>query len=268
MVDVSAVVLESGLKLSYVERGDPSGPTLVLLPGPTDSWLSYRQVLESLPRSIRAIAVSQRGHGDSTKPPSGYRVEDFAADIPPLLEALHIEAAVLAGHSGSCPVARRVALDRPELVSGLVLEASPTTLRGHDGLKRFVQENVADLEDPIGHDFARSVIADTSSDAVRPELVDQLVEELLKVPARAWKEMFAGLLEYDDVDDLQRLAPVTLLVWGDADRIVSRAMQNELARRIPTADLLVYPGVGHTPRWEVPSRFAADVTAFVERVSR
>ncbi|HUP87008.1 MAG TPA: alpha/beta hydrolase [Acidimicrobiales bacterium] len=267
-MDVSEVVLESGLQLSYAERGDPSGPTVMLLPGPTDSWLSYRQFIGSLPMSIRAIAVSQRGHGDSTKPPSGYRVEDFAADIPPLLAALHIERAVLAGHSGSCLVARRVALDRPELVSGLVLEASPTTLRDHDGLKRFVQETVADLEDPIDHHLARSVIADTSSDAVRPELVDQLVEELLKVPARAWKEMFAGLLEYDDVEDLNRLAAPTVLVWGDADTIVPRSMQDELARSIPEAALLVYHGVGHTPRWEVPSRFAADVTAFVERVSR
>lgn len=261
------MVLESGLKLSYVERGDAAGPALVLLPGPTDSWLSYRPILELLPTSIRAIAVSQRGHGDSTKPPSGYRVEDFAADVPPLLDALDIESAVLAGHSGSCPVARRVALERPGLVNGLVLEASPTTLHGHDGLRRFVQERVADLEDPIGHDFARSVIADTSSDAVHPELVDQLVAEVLKVPARAWKSMFAGLLEYDDVDDLHYIAARTLLIWGDADTIVSRAMQDELARRISTAHLLVYRGVGHTPRWEVPARFAADVTAFVERVS-
>jgi len=37
----------------------------VLLPGPTDSWLSYMPVLERIPRSIRTIAVSQRGHGDA-----------------------------------------------------------------------------------------------------------------------------------------------------------------------------------------------------------
>jgi pimeloyl-ACP methyl ester carboxylesterase len=31
--------------------------------------------------------------------------------------------------------------------------------------------------------------------------------------------------------------------------------------------LLVYPGVGHTPRWENPGRFADDIAAFVERTS-
>ena len=106
---VSTVTLGSGLTLSYAEQGDRSGPTLVLLPGPTDSWLSYQPALERIPPSIRTIAVSQRGHGDSDKPATGYRVEDFAADVVPLLDALRIERAVLAGHSGSCLVKNDVA---------------------------------------------------------------------------------------------------------------------------------------------------------------
>jgi non-heme chloroperoxidase len=268
VTDVSVVTLETGLQLSYVERGDPVGPVVVLLPGPTDSWLSYRPLLESLPTSLRAIAVSQRGHGDSAKPPSGYRVEDFAADIPLLLDALHVERAVLVGHSGSCLVVRRVAIDRPERVTGLLLEASPTTLVGHGGFETFVHDVVAHLEDPIHADFARSFVTDTSSDGVGPELVDRLVEELRKVPARVWKEMFTALLGYDDVADLHRIEARTSLIWGDADRLVSRAMQNDLRDRITGAELLVYEDVGHTPRWEDPPRFAADVAAFVEALTR
>ncbi len=76
----ATVTLSGGLTLSYAEQGDRSGPVLVLLPGPTDSWLSYEPVLEAISPSIRTIAVSQRGHGDSDKPVTGYRVEDFAAD--------------------------------------------------------------------------------------------------------------------------------------------------------------------------------------------
>lgn len=62
----------------------------------------------------------------------------------------------------------------------------------------------------------------------------------------------------------QITAPV-LLIWGDADGLVDRPMQEHLVGRIPYGTLIVYPGVGHTPRWEAPSRFAADVAAFVER---
>ena len=262
---VSTAILESGVSLSLAATGDPSGPALLLLPGPTDSWRSYEPVLEHLPASIRAIAVSQRGHGDSDKPPTGYLVQDFAVDVLMLLDALGIERAVLAGHSGSCLVARRVALDHPERVAGLVLEASPTTLRGHAGLTEFVESVVSNLDDPIDPTFARSFVAATSSEHLAPDLVDELANELMKVPAQAWKEMFVGLLAYDDLVELERITAPTLLVWGDADGLVDRDMQALLAERIGGAELLVYHGVGHTPRWEDARRFATDVAAFFER---
>jgi pimeloyl-ACP methyl ester carboxylesterase len=266
MTEASTVTVKGGLTLSYAVQGDRTGPVLVLLPGPTDSWRSYEPVFERLPPSIRAIAVSQRGHGDSDKPTTGYRVEDLAADVVPFLDALGIERAVLAGHSGSCLVARRVAIDSPERVAGLVLEASPTTVRAVAGLEGFVESVVSGLKDPIDPDFARSVVVDTSSDDIEANVLDKLVAELLKVPARVWREMFAGLLQYDDMAALGRINAPTLLVWGDADPLVARDMQDQLARLIPAGELLVYPGVGHTPRWEDPSRFASDVAAFAERL--
>lgn len=258
--------LDNGLTLSCQEQGPIRGPTVVLLPGPTDSWRSYDPVLASLPGSVRCVAVSLRGHGDSSQPETGYRIQDLASDVVPLLDVLGIERAVLAGHSGSCLVARRVALDAPDRVGGLVLEASPTTLRGDAALLRFVESVVAELSSPIDRQFARSFIADTSVDDLAPEFVDVLVEDLLKVPVVAWREMFASLVEYDDTTDLDQInAPVTL-VWGDADRLVTREAQEEQVRLLPLADLRVYEGVGHTPRWEQPERFALDVARFVSEV--
>lgn len=263
---VATVTLPGGLSLSYAEQGERSEPALVLLPGPTDSWRSYEAVLEAIPRSVRTIAVSQRGHGDSDKPRTGYRVQDFAGDVVPLLDAMDVERAVLAGHSGSCLVARRVAIDRPERVAGLVLEASPTTLRGHPELAAFVASVVSGLQDPIDADFARAFVVDTSSGEIGPDIVDRLAGELLKVPARVWQECFAALLDYDDLDELGRITAPTMLIWGDGDGLVGRDMQERLAELIPDADLLVYSGIGHTPRWEDGPRFASDVAAFIERL--
>ena len=260
--------LPTGITLSYATVGDRSAPVVVLLPGPTDSWRSYEPVLDRFPSSVRAIAVSQRGHGDSDKPPTGYRVEDFAADVPPLLDALGVERAVVAGHSGSCLVARRVALDHPERVAGLVLEASPSTLQGHPGLTEFVESVVLSLPDQIEPTFARTFVADTSSEQVAPELIDQLAGELMKVPTRVWREMFRGLLAYDDLPEIEHISAPALLLWGDADGLVDRRMQTMLIERLPSAELVVYPGVGHTPRWEDPARFADDVATFVLRSLR
>jgi non-heme chloroperoxidase len=265
---VATVTLASGLTLSYVDQGDESAPVLLLLPGPTDSWRSYQQVVDRLPRSIRAIAVSQRGHGDSDKPATGYRVQDFAADAVFLLDALGVKRAVLAGHSGSCLVVRRVAIDRPERVAGLILEASPTTLRGDPRLQDFVTSVVSGLEDPIGLDFARQFVLDTSSEDVPAVVVEELAQELLTVPARVWREVFADLLEYDDTGELGRIDAPAVLLWGTADTLVTRAMQDELVKSIPGAELITYDGMGHTPRWDDPARFSADIAAFVERLRR
>ena len=262
IAEVSTVTLESGLTLSCAAQGGRSGPALVLLPGATDSLWSYQPILDRLPRSIRAIAVSPRGHGDSDKPATGYRVEDFAADVVALLDALDIEQGVLVGHSSSCLVIRRVAIEAPDRVAGLVLEASPTTLGGHAGLEGFVESVVADLAAPIDPAFALAFVVDTSSDHLGAELIDTLVHEVMKVPARVWREMFDALLQYDDLAELPRICAPSLLIWGNADGLATREMQAELVRLVPGVRLLEYEGIGHTPRWEDPARFASDLAAF------
>jgi pimeloyl-ACP methyl ester carboxylesterase len=259
------IALPTGVTLSYEDRGERSEPALLLLPGPTDSWRSYEPVLDRLPLRLRAVAVSQRGHGDSDKPASGYGVEDFAADAVALLDGLAIERAVLVGHSASCLVARRVALDHPLRVAGLVLEASPVTLREDARLRGFVESVVSRLDAAVSQDTARDFVAATSSANVPPDLVDLLVGEVVKVPAHVWQHVFSALLAYDDVDELPAIAAPALLVWGDADALVTRAMQECLARVIPDAELAVYPGVGHTPRWDDPVRFSRDLVRFARR---
>ena len=260
----ATVQLASGPVLSYAARGDRSGPAVVLLPGPTDSWLSYQGVLELLPLSIRGLAVSQRGHGDSDKPATGYRIEHFAADAVCFMDALGIDKAVLAGHSGSCMTARRIALDHPARVAGLVLEAAPTTLRASAALQEFVRTTISTLDDPIDTEFVRGFVADTSSAGLATGILDRLVREAAKVPAHVWREMFAALVDYDDVDELPRLDAPTLMLWGTGDSLVSRDMQLHLLDRIARSELIEYEAIGHTPRWEAPQRFAADLENFVD----
>jgi pimeloyl-ACP methyl ester carboxylesterase len=259
---IAKVVLSSGLGVSYASMGGRSDSALLMLPGPTDSWRSYAAVLEELPSSMRCVAVSQRGHGDTDKPTTGYGVEDFAHDVPLLLDALGIDRAVIAGHSGSCLVARRVAIDHPERVAGLVLEASPTTLVANATLQAFVDT----IPDPIDPDFARAFVLGTSAGDLSREVLDELVDELLTVPTRVWRETFQSLLGYDDLAEIPRIAVPTLLVWGDADPLVSQDMQEALVALIPEAELVVYRGLGHTPRWEDPVRFADDLAAFAARL--
>ncbi|WMY79368.1 alpha/beta hydrolase [Citricoccus sp. I39-566] len=257
------VEVRPGLHLAYASQGDTSGPAVVFFPGPTDSWRSYDAVLHHFPPSVHAVAVSARGHGDSDKPEAGYSVQDYAADVVPFLTAIGLRRVVLAGHSASCLVVRRVAAESPERVAGLVLEASPLTLYQHPEMEDFVATAVSNLSDPVSPGFVRTFLSGTAPRDQDPAAFETHVEQLLKVPARVWQGTFGGLVEYDDAGLLGRIQTSVLLLWGEADRRVGLLEQEALTTAIPHAELRVYAGVGHIPRMEDPSRFAADVTAFV-----
>jgi pimeloyl-ACP methyl ester carboxylesterase len=252
--------------LSFFDQGERGAPALVLWPGLTDSWRSFDLVLPHLPASVRTIAVSPRGHGDSDKPESGYRTQDFASDLVDLLDELELSRAILAGHSSGSLVARRVAIDNPNRVAGLVLEGSPFTLNGNRDMKAFVESTIAPLRDPLDRKQVRGFLASTTG-AVAESFLDAMVQESMKVPARVWCEGFAAVLRDDDTGELDRIQAPSLLIWGDADALVPRHDQERLLTAVPHAELIVYPGVGHTPHWEVPARFAADAVVFVARVS-
>jgi pimeloyl-ACP methyl ester carboxylesterase len=53
------------------------------------------------------------------------------------------------------------------------------------------------------------------------------------------------------------------LIWGDGDSIITREQEQALRSGIAGSQLVVYSGVGHTPHWEDPARFAADLVTFV-----
>jgi pimeloyl-ACP methyl ester carboxylesterase len=71
------VRLPGGPTLEVVDQGPRDGPAFVLLHGITDSWRSFEPVLPLLPRSWRVIALSQRGHGASSKDAAGHATRDW-----------------------------------------------------------------------------------------------------------------------------------------------------------------------------------------------
>jgi pimeloyl-ACP methyl ester carboxylesterase len=263
----TTVRLSNQLTLSFVDVGERRAKdALILLPGMSDSWRSYELVLSRLPSSIRTIAISQRGHGDSDKPPSNYAVRDFEADLVALLDVLGLRRVVVAGHSSASMVARRFALDHPERTAGLVLEGSFVALAGLVGGD--VEARFAALTDPMPREFVRNFAAGTFARPPPAVFVDAMVDESLKVPARVWRETFASLAAYNDSRELAALRTPTLIVWGNRDAIINRDATDTLARSIQSSELLVYDDVGHTPHWEDPQRFSRDVAAFVERCGR
>lgn len=264
---LSTIRLPGGLTLPCAEHGDPGGTPVLLLHGYTDSWRSFEAVLPHLPRTIRAIAPTLRGHGRAAKPASGYTMRDFAEDVVVLMDVLGLARAVLAGHSMGTLIAQRLAADHPGRVAGLVLAAAFADMRGNREIEALWTETVATLEDPVPEDFVWAFQSGTCAQPVPVGLIETAVQESLRVPARVWREALLGQIEADLQDGRRRITAPTLLLWGARDSLVPRADQDRLRAEIQGAQLVVWREAGHAPHWEEPERFAHELAAFVAELA-
>jgi pimeloyl-ACP methyl ester carboxylesterase len=261
---VKSIALPTGITLQFAEQGLASGIPVVFLHGFADSWRSFEPVLARLPSTIRAFALTQRGHGGSGKPTDGYRYTDFAADVRGLLDALQLPAAVIVGHSMGSMVAQRLAADHPERVAGLVLLGTFRTLHRDATLQELWDSALVTLADPVDRAFLREFQLSTLARAIPPELLATVVEESRAVPARVWRAAFRGFLDTPDFSgELARLRAPTLIAWGDRDQYGKAADQQALRAVIPGARLIVHRGGGHALHWEDPVRVTDELVAFL-----
>ena len=253
--------LSTGIRVHYAEQGDSSGAPIVFLHGWPDSWFTFSRVLPALPRTLRAIAVDQRGFGDSDHPASGYTFQELAADAVALLDALGIERAAIVGHSFGSFVARELAIAHPQRVTGLVLIG--TGFSTSTPVMQSLRAAVRTLPNPIPEPFAREFQASTAYRALAPEFFDRIVVESLKIPAPLWPVMIDQLLQYDATAALGNLRVPILMLWGDQDALFSRAEQDLFLAAVADARLKVYEETGHCPNWERPDDVAADIASFM-----
>jgi non-heme chloroperoxidase len=219
-----------------------------------------------LPQQLRVYAYSQRGHGVSDRPDSGYSFKDLSNDLAQFMDAMGVQSAVLVGHSMSSGVVRQFALDYPERVRGLVLEAGFATWKGSPVLEAFWNETISKLEDPIDRSFAEEFQRSTLKRPVPPEFFNMVVGESLRLPARVWKDIFRNFMEVDFSADTRTITAPTIIVWGDQDTFADLAEQQKLQAAIPGSRLITYAGTGHGMHWEEPEKFARDLINFARSV--
>jgi non-heme chloroperoxidase len=260
----ASIGLSYGVTLPYVEQGDDNGVPVVFVHGYSDTWRSWEPILHLVPESIHAFALTQRGHGDATRPLAGYRPEHFATDLAAFIDGLAIGRAVIVGHSLGSSVAQRFAMDRPENVLGLVLVGTATTWRGNPVVAGLWESVISRLDDPVDAAFVREFQGSPRLSRAR---LETMVQESLKMPARVWRDVFAVIMDADFSAELSRIQAPTLIVWGDQDPLCSEREQEALTALIANSRLKVYAGGGHNLHWEEPRRFAADLVTFVSNVS-
>ncbi|HYF06263.1 MAG TPA: alpha/beta fold hydrolase, partial [Acetobacteraceae bacterium] len=69
---IRSATVNGGIRLPYAESGSTDGLPVLLLHGYSDSLHSFDLLRPHLPAGLRAIAPSQRGHGDASRPDAPY----------------------------------------------------------------------------------------------------------------------------------------------------------------------------------------------------
>jgi pimeloyl-ACP methyl ester carboxylesterase len=248
-----------GTQIWYAEQGDRgTGLPLILVHGAGGSHLDWPGELRRLSQHP-VITIDLPGHGKSGTEGRN-TIADYAGDMLGLMDALALNAAVIAGHSMGGGIALAMALLAPERVRGLVLIATGARLPVNPALRSGF------IEDPAATAtmMARWMWAPQVSDAVR----EQGVARLLALAPAVVAADFEACDGFDVRDRLSEIAMPTLILCGDADRMTPLKFSERLRDGIAGADLQVVAGAGHMLPQEQPEVVAGALRQWLERSPR
>lgn len=254
-------------QLAHDERG--AGPLVVMLPGAGDLRSEYRFVVDRVAGAgFRVVTADLPGHGDSPVSDE-YTVAATAGAIVGLIELLEAGPATVVATSFAPAAAVWAAVDRPDLVAGIVaisphLDAD-RTIKGRvlSGALRGVMAGPwagAAWSGLYRSWYKASPPADLDAEIAR-------MRALLSDPARR-KAVTRTLTASRDgmADRIATLDVPTLTIVGAADDHFTDATAEgrQVSERL-RGDLLVVEGAGHYPHVEQPDVVLDAVLGFLAR---
>jgi non-heme chloroperoxidase len=266
------------IELYYEDHG--MGKPVVLIHGwPLSgrSWEKQTPVL--LDAGYRVIAYDRRGFGDSSKPTSGYDYDTFASDLHTLITELDLRDVTLVGFSmGGGEVARYVGTYGSERVTKAVFMAAipPFLLKTSD--------NPTGVDGSVFEGIKKAIAAD------RPAFLTKFLADFYNVDVLGGKQVSdevvrlswnigAGASPKGTLDcvsawltdfrkDLQRFNVPTLVVHGDADRILPLAATGTPTQTaVSGSRLVVVKGGPHGLNWTHADDVNRELLAFVGQAS-
>jgi pimeloyl-ACP methyl ester carboxylesterase len=261
-----------GATVGWTDAGS-GDVTLLLHAGGFAAW--FAPLAGRLPG--RVIRLVRAGYAGGVVPPDLIDVAAHAAHAAALLDALDAAPATVVGHSSGSAIALQLALDRPDLVSRLVLSEPPLIDVFLDPVD--MDEVHAMLGAAMGAAMAAwgrgdvpaafdTFMAAVCGPGYRTVLADVLGPEEL---ARAERD--AGFFFGNEVPamarwtpgDLSRLASPVLLVQGGASPPATHRLVTRLARALPDARVGTIPGANHLLPLTRPGELSQLITAWSGR---
>lgn len=266
------VTLADGRELNALVAGPGNGPKIVFVHGLGGSQATWQVALGDLVEQYRVAAIDLPGHGASDKSDPGstdYGVAGLASAVVEGIGALKAGPTVIVGHSLGGAVALQIALERPDLVTGIVLINSA-------GLGDEISAELTSLmSGPPGQATARALLGLFYADQrlVLDRGVDEMAQTQLADGAWTAQQAVANAAFNGDAQRLSvrnRLGEVSqpvLIVWGAKDRVIPLSHAVDALHTFPDVALKVLPAVGHVPQVEDASAVATAIDRFVKSLA-
>ena len=239
------------IDVNYREDGAPGAPVLVLSHALGLSMAMWDPQVAPLSRAFRVVRYDHRGHGGSPVPTGRYRIEDLGRDALRLLDRLALERVAFCGLSLGGMVGIWLAANAPERVDRLVVCCAAARMpRPNDYAERAklvrAQGMDAIADRVIGRWFTPAFLTR------RPDAVAGIKALLLATPPEGYAATCEALAAMDLLDDLPRIVASTRVIAAAEDQSTPPEQSQEIARRIPGAELVVIPDAAHLANVEQP----------------
>jgi len=239
---------------------DPSAPTVILLHGWTaSSDLQFFTAYEALAERCSFIGIDHRGHGRGLRTTTEFSLEDVADDAAAVLRHLGATDVVAIGYSMGGPISMLLARRHPDLVSGLITQA--TALEWNATLRerlqwRWLPVMGAALRSRVASRFMKRFLEKTLADGhALEQYIPWLRGESQRSDIAAIQQAGKALGDYDATDWAGTLdIPAGMLVTTK-DRLVKPRKQRALAKALGAEIREI--ATDHLGPWERPDQFSS-----------
>jgi pimeloyl-ACP methyl ester carboxylesterase len=260
-----------GVEFVYRELGTGSEVPVVFLHHLTavlDDWDPL--IIDGIAAHHRVIAFDNRGVG-ATGSSVPHTVEQMGADAIAFIRALGLEKVDLFGFSLGGGVAQVVALQAPELVRRMILAG--TGPRGGGGIDQITKIAViAYLKAGLTFSDPRNFLffpRTGEGKRAASDYLNRLKERTHNRDKRISMQALIAQLKairhagQSQPDDLSLITQPVFVANGDHDLMVASSHSADMARRLPNAQLKIYPDSGHGGVFQHHQTFVADTLQFL-----
>ena len=259
-----------GIRLHYEVLGRSGATPVLMIQGLGADKHGWDMQRFRLALHYRVIALDNRGAGRSDKPFGHYSLEQMADDAIAVLDAAGATHAHIVGASMGGAITQIIGLKYPERVLSLTLAC--TACRNHPWRRELLQGwATAATERGVGamtREAARWVIGPRSFRRLVPAF-GWLGPLAMGRTSHAFVSQVRAILDVDDnmSDRLGEVTAPTLVLVGNQDILTPRGDSEELADRLPNAELVVISGAAHGFMVEHATTFNKVLLDFLARVT-